>query len=541
MDREIMSYDVVIVGGGVAGLSCAIRLKQLDVNLSVCVLEKGAQIGAHSLSGAVFEPRSLNELFPDWQERGAPLQTQATHDSFYYLNSQKAWRLPTPPQMHNQGNYIVSMGEVNQWLATQAESLGVEIYAGFAAHEILLNDHNRVIGVATNDMGIGKNGERTAHYESGVAITARQTIIAEGCHGSLSKRLMVHYDLRRDCDPQTYGLGIKEIWEVRPEHHQKGHITHTLGWPMDTQTYGGGWMYHYGENLVSIGFVVGLDYQNPYLSPFQEMQRFKTHPHFKKILQSGRRIAYGARALCEGGLHSLPKLGFAGGLLIGDAAGFLNVAKIKGNHTAMKSAMLAAEALIPFLHSDQDAVQGSICEAYQSSFEKSWLWEELYASRNIRAGFQKGLWYGLWNAALETLTKGKRTHHIKNHADHTSLKLKTDCTPIEYPAPDHILTFDRLSSVHLSNTYHEEDQPVHLRLKDPNIPVQVNLAQYDEPAQRYCPAAVYEIVTDVTGQPALQINAQNCIHCKTCDIKDPSQNIDWTVPQGGGGPNYSGM
>lgn len=535
-DREIMEYDVVIVGAGPSGLSCAIRLKQLNADLSVCVLEKGSEVGAHLLSGAAFETRALDELIPDWKEKGAPLNVAAKEDRFVFLTKKGAIRLPNPPQMNNHGNYIISLGELGRWLAVQAEELGVEIYPGFAAAEVLYGDNDQVRGVATGDMGIGKNGEKTDLFQPGLELHAKQTVFAEGCHGSLTKMLIAHYDLRKDSDPQTYGLGIKEIWEIAPENHREGLVIHTIGWPMDQVTYGGSWMYHQGHNQVSLGYVVGLDYQNPYLSPFEEMQRWKTHPAVQKYLKGGRRIAYGARALVEGGFQSLPKLTFPGGLLIGDTAGFLNVPKIKGNHMAMKSGMVAAEALAPLLK-DSSAQE---CTAYPDLLKKSWLWQELYSVRNIRPGFHFGLFFGLIHAAFQTIGGWRLPYTLKNHADYRQLKRAADAAPIAYPKPDGVLTFDRLTSVRLSNTMHEEDQPCHLKLRDPSIPIDVNLPLYAEPAQRYCPAAVYEVVEEA-GEKRFVINAQNCVHCKTCDIKDPSQNIDWTTPQGGGGPNYSAM
>ncbi len=543
-DREAMEYDVVIIGAGPAGLSAAIRLKQLaketNKEVSVCVLEKGSEVGAHLLSGAAFEPRSLNELIPDWKDKGAPMNCPVSSDTFMFLTKNGSYRLPTPPQMNNDGNYIISLGELGRWLAGQAEQLGVEIFAGFAAAEVLYDKAGCVIGVATGDMGINKEGERTPMFEAGVELHARQTIFAEGCHGSLTKELIRKYDLRKDADPQTYGLGVKEIWEVKPERHKEGATVHTVGWPMDSKTYGGSWIYHMKGNMVSLGLVVGLDYQNPYLSPFEEMQRFKTHPDISKLLEDGRRVAYGAKALVEGGIQSLPKLTFPGGVLTGDSAGFLNVPKIKGNHTAIKSGMLAAEAVFTCLHLSETPEYGWECERYTTNFEASWLYKELYKVRNIRPGFIWGLWAGLAHAAFQTLGGWRLPYTLKNHADYAQLKKADKARKIEYPKPDGILTFDRLTSVQLSNTNHAEDQPSHLKLKDPSIPIDVNLPEYAEPAQRYCPAAVYEVIEE-QGQKKFQINAQNCVHCKTCDIKDPSQNIVWTVPQGGGGPNYGNM
>lgn len=540
IQRDVMAYDVVIVGAGPSGLAAAIRLKQLNPDLTVCILEKGSEVGAHLLSGAVFEPRALNELIPDWKEKGAPLDTPATDDRFMFLTKTKAFRLPTPPQMHNEGNFIISLGVFARWLADQATALGVEIYPGFPAADVLYDETGAVKGVVTGDMGINKEGEKTAAYQPGMELHAKQTIFAEGCHGSLTKKLVSKFDLRKNSDPQTYGLGIKELWEIPADKHKTGTCIHTIGWPMDSQTYGGSWMYHMKDNMVSIGFVVGLDYQNPYLSPFGEFQRFKTHPEIRKYLEGGKRISYGARAISEGGYQSLPKLTFPGGLLIGDTAGFLNVPKIKGNHAAMKSGMLAAEALIGLFNQGDATAQE--CVAYPELYKKSWLHDELHGVRNIRPSFTKGLLFGLIYSALETFVfRGKGPWTFKNHADHTTLKKAKDSKKIDYPKPDGVLTFDRLSSVFVSNTNHEEDQPSHLKLRDPSIPVRVNLPEYDEPAQRYCPAGVYEIVADDQGAPKFQINAQNCVHCKTCDIKDPSQNIDWTTPQGGGGPNYTAM
>jgi len=538
-----MEYDVVIVGAGPSGLAAAIRLKQLTAerghDLSVCVLEKGSEVGAHILSGAVLEPRALNELLPDWKTLGAPLNTPAGDDRFLWLTQSKAFRLPTPPQMHNAGNYIISLGNLCRWLGQQAEGLGVEIYPGFAAAEVLYGEDGSVKGVATGDLGIGRNGQPTDRYQPGMELRARQTIFAEGCRGSLTKTLFERFRLREGADPQTYAIGIKELWEVDPAKHRAGLAIHTIGWPLDDATYGGSFLYHLENNQVSIGFVVGLDYRNPYLNPFEEFQRYKTHSAIRTTLEGGRRIAYGARALSEGGFQSLPKLTFPGGLLVGDTAGFLNVPKIKGTHTAMKSGMVAAEAVFDHLQG------GGAAEvvAYPERLRHSWVWEELYQVRNIRPSFRWGLWGGLAYSALDTyILRGKAPWTLRQHADHTQLQPASRYTPIAYPKPDGTLTFDRLASVFVSNTNHEEDQRSHLTLKDATVPISVNLALYDAPEQRYCPAGVYEIVRDAAGQnPRLQINAQNCVHCKTCDIKDPTQNINWVVPEGGGGPNYPNM
>lgn len=547
IERDSMFYDVLIVGAGPAGLSAAIRLKQLAAehgrDIGVCIVEKGSEVGANILSGAVLDPKALNELIPDWQERGAPVSRSVSEDRVLFLTEKRAFKLPTAPSFRNEGNYIISLGLLTRWLAEQAEALGVEIYPGFAASEILYHPDGSVKGIATGDMGVGKDGQSTGNFQSGMELYAQQTLFAEGCRGSLTKQLIRRFNLDQNSQPPTYGLGIKEIWEIKAEHARPGLVVHSTGWPLDRKTYGGSFLYHLDGNKVAVGFVVGLDYQNPYLSPFEEFQRFKTHPAIAPTFAGGRRIAYGARALSEGGLQSLPRLTAPGAALIGDAAGFLNVPRIKGIHCAIKSAMLAAEAVFPVLDDDGETAQsGKEAAAYQNLFEQSWLYRELHAARNIRPAFKWGMWPAFAYTALEQyLFKGRTPWTLKHHGtDHDSLRKAAACRPIAYPKPDGVLTFDRLSSVFLANVSHEEDQPSHLLLRNPQAMIAVNYKEYASPETRYCPAGVYEIHHE-NGAPRLQINAANCIHCKTCDIKDPTQNITWICPEGGGGPNYGDM
>jgi len=547
IQRDSMEFDVLIVGGGPGGLAAAIRLKQLAAEhgreLAVCVIEKGSEIGAHTLSGAVMDPRALNELIPDWKVRGAPLDTEVTHDEVLFLTATKAIATPQwgiPANLLNHGNYIVSLGNVVKWLGQQAEALGVEIYPGFAAAEVLYDEAGSVRGVATGNMGVGRDGEPTDAFQPGMELLAKYTLFAEGSRGHLGRQLISRFKLDAGSDPQAYGIGIKELWEVEPSRHRKGLVVHTAGWPLDNDTYGGSFLYHFGDNRVAVGFVVGLAYQNPWLSPYEEFQRYKTHPAIRGTFEGGKRLAYGARAITAGGLMSLPKTVFPGGALVGCEAGFLNASRIKGSHAAIKTGMLAAEAAFEAIGAGRSADE---LVAYPEAFRKSWLYEELWRARNFKQWMSKGLVLGTVMVGLEQKVLGGKIpwtlHHT--HADHECLKPASAFQPIVYPKPDGKLTFDKLSSVFISNTNHEENQPIHLTLKDPSVPVRVNLGTYAGPEQRYCPAGVYEYVKDDDGSDRLQINAQNCVHCKTCDIKDPTQNIVWVVPEGGGGPNYPGM
>ena len=545
MQRESMEYDVVIVGAGPAGLANAIKLKQLNPELNVCIVEKASEVGGHILSGNVFETKALDELLPDWKNMdGCPIKTKVVKEKFLFLLSDKmsfswpAWLLP--PVQHNKGNYIISLANLCRWLGQTAENLGVEIYPGFAASEVLFNDDNSVKGIATNDMGIDINGEKKDTYEPGIELHAKVTVFAEGCRGHLGKQLIKKYELDKESDPQQYGIGLKEIWEVPDENHDEGLVLHSAGWPLDNNTYGGSFVYHAANNQIYMGYVVGLDYKNPYLSPFEEFQRFKTHPSIKKMIEGGKRISYGARALIEGGVQSLPKMFMPGALLIGCNAGTLNMPKIKGSHTAMKSGIIAAEAIDEYFRDNLSSLDN-----FENKFTNSWAYKELHAARNVKPFITKfGLLIGTILTGIDQiLFRGKLPFTLNHaHADHETLMPANKCKKIEYPKPDGKITFDRASSVFLTGTYHAENQPVHLVLEDKNLPIEYTLEKFDEPAQRYCPAGVYEVHKDDDGSnPKFVINSQNCIHCKTCDIKEPSQNINWITPEGSGGPKYSNM
>jgi electron-transferring-flavoprotein dehydrogenase len=541
MARESMQYDVVVVGGGPAGLSAAIRVKQLSPGTSVCVLEKGSEIGAHILSGAVMDPRGIAELIPDWKAKGAPLNVPVTEDRFLFLTERSSFRTPSfalPGCFQNHGNYVVSLGNFTRWLGQQAEAAGVEIFPGFSASEILY-EGEAVKGVATGDMGVSRKGEKTDAYQPGVELHGKYTLFAEGCRGQLGRQLEARYNLREGKDPQVYGIGLKELWDVKPEKHHAGLVVHTAGWPLDAATYGGSFLYHQENHQIAVGFVVGLGYQDPYLSPFEEFQRFKTHPAIREFFAGGKRVAYGARAITAGGLQSLPKLVFPGGALVGDDAGFLNASRIKGSHAAIKSGMLAAEAAVEALKAGRATDE---LAAYPEAFRASWLHEELHKARNFKPWMAKGLYTGTLMVGIDqVLFRGNAPWTLHHHGpDHEQIRPAAEFSPKTYPKPDGVLTFDRLTDLSFSNTNHGEDQPVHLTLKDPEIPVRINLEKYAGPEQRYCPAGVYEFI-DADSGPRLQINAQNCVHCKTCDIKDPKQNIVWVAPEGGGGPNYPNM
>ena len=541
MAREVMKYDVVIVGAGPSGLATAIKLKQIDSNLNVCILEKGAEVGAHILSGNVFETKALDELLPNWKDEGAPIKTKVSKEKFLFLSKNKSFSWPTwllPAVQKNHSNYIISLANLCRWLAEQAEKLGIEIFPGFPASEILYKEDGSVKGVVTLDMGLDKDGNKKDTYEQGMELHAKVTVFAEGCRGHLGKNLIKKYHLDQGKDPQQFGIGFKEIWEVSENQHQEGLVMHTVGWPLDNKTYGGSFVYHAEKKQIFIGYVVGLDYQNPHLSPFDEFQRFKTHLAIRKMLEGGKRISFGARALIEGGVQSLPKMYMPGALLIGCDAGTLNMPKIKGSHTAMKSGIIAAETIIEHIENNMDL------SIYETKFKKSWAFKELYAARNVKPSFRWSLILAILFTGLDQiLFRGRLPFTLKHkHADHETLKPVSQMPKIDYPKPDGKISFDKTSSVYLTGTNHAENQPVHLQLKDSNLPINYTLKEFDEPAQRYCPVGVYEVQRDKDNQnPKFVINSQNCIHCKTCDIKEPSQNITWVVPEGGGGPRYGNM
>ena len=540
VNRESMDYDVVVVGAGPSGLATAIKIKQLNPDINVCILEKGSEVGAHILSGNVFETRALDELIPDWREKDSPIKTKVSKEKFLFLSKNKSlswptWLLPSVQKNHN--NYIISLANLCRWLATEAENLGVEIFPGFAASKILYSEDNKVLGVQTGDMGIDKNGNNKDSFEPGININAKVTVFAEGCRGHLGKELIKKYNLSEGKSPQQYGIGFKEIWEIDESQHEEGLVMHTAGWPLDNSTYGGSFCYHAEKKQIFLGYVIGLDYKNPYLSPYDEFQKFKTHPAIRKILTNGKRIAYGARALIEGGLQSLPKMYLPGALLVGCDAGTLNMPKIKGSHTAMKSGIIAGETIVDYL------INSKPLSEYEKKFNNSWLYKELYAARNVKPSFNWGLIPAIIFTGIDQIIfRGKLPFTLKHkHADHETLQLAKNSEKIEYPKYDGVFTFDKTSSVYLTGTNHEDDQPVHLQLKDKDLPINYTLSEYDEPSQRYCPAGVYEVDKTDPLIPKFIINAQNCIHCKTCDIKEPSQNITWVVPEGSGGPNYANM